>query len=98
MTTDLRECEFGANGIGGNCASWIGLREVAYRTADGQTHGPRLICATHRRWLSVHAVTEWLDPARLRVVSEEEALALRDEQDAEDIIDSDGRLLPRGLR
>lgn len=95
---DLRECDFGQNGIGGNCGSWIGLREVAYRTADGATHGPRVICATHRRWLSAHAVTEWLNPDRLRILDEEQQLALRDEQDIEDIVDSDGRLLPRGLR
>jgi len=94
MNVDLRQCDFAE----GSCRSWIGLREVAYRTSDGTTHGPRVVCAAHRRWLSVHAVTEWLDLDRLRVISEEEQLALRDEQDAEDIIDSDGRLLPRGLR
>jgi hypothetical protein len=80
------------------CYSWIGLQEVAGRTLDGAIIGPLMACATHRRWLGVHVMAEWLDPARVRLLTEDEALALRDEQDAEDIIDSDGRLLPRGLR
>lgn len=80
------------------CHSWIGLREVAGRTADGAVIGPLIACATHRRWLGVHVIAEWLDPAVLREQTEQEALALQEEQDAEDIADSDGRLLPRGLR
>lgn len=80
------------------CYSGIGLREVAGRTTDGAIIGPLMACATHRRWIGVHVIAEWLDPAKLRVLSEEELLAEREEQDAEDIIDSDGRLLPRGLR
>lgn len=92
----LREqCDFGE---GVPCGSWIGLREVAYRASDGSVHGPRRVCATHRRWLSIHVVAEWLKPDALRAFSEDQAMALREEQDAEDIIDSDGRLLPRGLR
>lgn len=92
---DLRECEFGTVNA---CRSWIGLSEVAYKTADGTTHGPSVACASHRRWLAAHVVTEWVDPESLRRLSEEEALWLREEQDIEDIIDSDYRLLPRGLR
>ena len=93
MSIDLRQCEFGAVEV---CHSWIGLSEVAYKTADGTTHGPAIACATHRRWLSAHF--EWVNPESLRRLSEEEELARREEQDIEDIIDSDGRLLPRGLR
>ena len=92
------QCDFGQNGIGVNCGSWIGLREVAYRDASGSVHGPRRVCASHRRWLSIHVVSEWLDQDALRAFAEDEANWLREQQDAEDIIDSDGRLLPRGLR
>lgn len=84
------------------CYSWIGLREVAGRTMNGAVIGPLMACATHQRWLGTHVITEWLDPVRVaedaRRQSEEWTLAIRDEQDAEDIIDSDGRLLPGGLR
>ena len=79
------------------CYSPVGLAELAYRTPTGALRGPMTICATHRRSLS-RWVMEWVDPATALVEIEEDRLARRDEQDAEDIIDSDGRLLPRGLR
>ena len=92
----LREqCNFGEGTPW--CGSRVGLREVAYRASDG-VHGPRRVCASHRRWLSKHVVLEWLNPDQLRAFTEDEANWLREQQDAEDIIDSDGRMLPRGLR